>query len=191
MKKATGVVIKVYDKYVCVRTVNGELINVKLKDYTPNIGDIYTGIIYNNSILTTGGILIACIIVVILLGQNIYYYFTPSATVIVDIPPTIQLKVNKWDKIIDVKTFKLSAQKLVKPIKLKSTSINKGLETIITEAKNQKAINDIHIKDKQPITIYISNKDNRIIDLVEFDNYMKHQELEYQINNNGTGTLKK
>lgn len=191
MKKATGVVIKVYDKYVCVRTVNGELINVKLKDYTPNIGDIYTGIIYNNSILTAGGILIACIIVVILLGQNIYYYFTPSATVIVDIPPTIQLKVNKWDKIIDVKTFKLSAQKLVKPIKLKNTSINKGLEAIITEAKNQKAINDIHIKDKQPITIYISNKDNRIIDLVEFDNYMKHQELEYQINNNGTGTLKK
>lgn len=191
MKKATGVVIKVYDKYVCVRTVNGELINVKLKDYTPNIGDIYTGIIYNNSILTAGGILIACIIVVILLGQNIYYYFTPSATVIVDIPPTIQLKVNKWDKIIDVKTFKLSAQKLVKPIKLKNTSINKGLEAIITEAKNQEAINDIHIKDKQPITIYISNKDNRIIDLVEFDNYMKHQELEYQINNNGTGTLKK
>lgn len=191
MKKATGVVIKVYDKYVCVRTVNGDLINVKLKDYTPNTGDIYTGIIYNNSILTAGGILIACIIVVILLGQNIYYYFTPSATVIVDIPPTIQLKVNKWDKIIDVKTFKLSAQKLVKPIKLKNTSINKGLETIITEAKNQKAINDIHIKDKQPITIYISNKDNRIIDLVEFDNYMKHQELEYQVNNNGTGTLKK
>lgn len=191
MKKATGVVIKVYDKYVCVRTVNGELINVKLKDYTPNIGDIYTGIIYNNSILTAGGILIACIIVVILLGQNICYYFTPSATVIVDIPPTIQLKVNKWDKIIDVKTFKLSAQKLVKPIKLKNTSINKGLEAIITEAKNQKAINDIHIKDKQPITIYISNKDNRIIDLVEFDNYMKHQELEYQINNNGTETLKK
>ncbi len=191
MKKATGVVIKVYDKYVCVRTVNGELINVKLKDYTPNIGDIYTGIIYNNSILTAGGILIVCIIVVILLGQNIYYYFTPSATVIVDIPPTIQLKVNKWDKIIDVKTFKLSAQKLVKPIKLKNTSINKGLEAIITEAKNQKAINDIHIKDKQPITIYISNKDNRIIDLVEFDNYMKHQELEYQVNNNGTGTLKK
>ncbi|MEL7598199.1 MAG: hypothetical protein AAGU01_08360, partial [Clostridiaceae bacterium] len=130
-------------------------------------------------------------IVVILLGQNIYYYFIPSATVIVDIPPTIQLKVNKWDKIIDVKTFKLSAQKLVKPIKLKNTSINKGLEAIITEAKNQKAINDIHIKDKQPITIYISNKDNRIIDLVEFDNYMKHQELEYQVNNNGTGTLKK
>ncbi len=191
MKKATGVVIKVYDKYVCVKTVNGELINVKLKDYTPNIGDIYTGIIYNNSILTAGGILIACIIVVILLGQNIYYYFIPSATVIVDIPPTIQLKVNKWDKIIDVKTFKLSAQKLVKPIKLKNTSINKGLEAIITEAKNQKAINDIHIKDKQPITIYISNKDNRIIDLVEFDNYMKHQELEYQVNNNGTGTLKK
>lgn len=184
--------MKVYDKYVCIRTVRGEFINVKLKDYTPNMGDIYTGIIYkNNSMLTTGGILVAGIIAIILLGQNIYYYFTPSATVIVDIPPTIQLKINKWDKIIDVKTFKLSGQKLVKPIKLKNTSINKGLETIITEAKNQKAINDKHIKDKQPVTIYISNKDNRIINLVEFDNYMKHQELKYQVNNNGTGTLKK
>lgn len=191
MKKATGVVMKVYNKYVCVRTIRGEFINVKLKGYTPNIGDIYTGIIYNGgSTLAAGGILVACIIAVILLGQNIYYYFKPSATVIVDIPPTIQLKINKWDKIIDVKTFKSSSKKLVEPLEIKNTYINKGLEAIITEAKNKKVINDKHIKDKRPITIYISNKDNRIIDLVEFDNFMKHQELKYQVNNNGTGTFK-
>lgn len=191
MKKATGVVMKRYDKYVCVRTIRGEFINVKLNSYTPNVGDIYTGIIYKgNAPLAVSGIFVACIIAVILLGQNIYYYFTPSATVIVDIPPTIQLKINKWDKITDVKTFRLSSKKLVESLKIKNTPINTGLAAIITEAKNQKAINDNHIKDKQPITIYISNKDNRVIDLVEFDNFMKHQELKYQVNTNGTGTLK-
>ncbi|MCY6354905.1 anti-sigma-I factor RsgI family protein [Clostridium sp. ZS2-4] len=191
MKKATGVVMKVYNKYVCVRTVKGEFINIKLKAYTPNTGDIYTGAIYNgDSTLAVGGIFVACIIAVMLVGQNIYYYFTPASTVIVDIPPTIQLKINKWDKIIDVKTFKLSGKNLVDPLKLKNKSINTGLEALITEAKNQKTINDYHIKDKNPITIYISNKDNRVIDLVEFDNFMKHQELKYQINTNGTGTIK-
>ncbi|MCY6370202.1 anti-sigma factor domain-containing protein [Clostridium ganghwense] len=191
MKKATGVVVKVDNKYVCVRTLKGEFINVKLKNYTPNIGDIYTSTVYNgNSVMLRRVLFITFIITTILLGQNIYSYFKPSATVIVSIPPTIQLKINKWDKIIEVKGINSSGKKLSNSIKIKNKSLNVGLEEIISTAKTEKFIDAKHLKYKNPVTLYISCKENKVVNLIEFDNFMKHQELTYQVNNNGMGTLK-
>lgn len=186
MKKATGAVVKIYNNYVCVRTVHGDFINLKIKNYTPNVGDIYTGPIYQGKSLNIVLAIVFCLFLsIIFLGKNIYHYFTPTATIIVSIPPSISLKVNKWNKIIDASGINSSGKELYNFIDVKNKPLNEGLQIIIKEAKAQKKITSKHTDEKNPITVYISSKSNKKIDLIKFDNFMEHQELTYQVNING------
>lgn len=190
MKRATGVVIKIYAKYVCVRTVNGEFINLTLKDYTPNVGDIYTGTIYSGTALKrVKAIILISVVLLILFGQNLYFYLIPSATIVVNIPPSIQLKVNKWDRIISVKGLQSSGKNLTDSIKLKNKSLDEGLKLIIETAKSEDVINKKYIANDNSVTIYVCCDENKNIDLIKFDEFMKHESLKYQVNNNGKGTF--
>ena len=82
MKRKTGVVIKVFKNYVSIKTVNGEIFNVKIKDYTPNVGDIYSGnIVHNNSKALKRLIAFAILIISVVFCRNIYIYNKPKAVI--------------------------------------------------------------------------------------------------------------
>ncbi|MGY0374027.1 anti-sigma-I factor RsgI family protein [Clostridium sp. JNZ J1-5] len=190
MKRKTGVVVKVDKDYVCVRTVKGEFFNLKRQSYTPNIGDIYSGALLTPKATVVRRIIgLAIIGLIILFGSNIYYFFTPSASVVLTIPPTIQLKVNKWNKIVSIKPTSTSARNLVAPIKLKNKSIDKGLELIVEEAKKQNIINKNYIDSENMLTIYIAANDDEAIQLINFKSYLKDRKINYRINNNGSEHL--
>ncbi|MCY6484839.1 hypothetical protein OW763_10850 [Clostridium aestuarii] len=192
MKKKTGVVVKVEKNYICIRSVHGQFINLKIKNYTPNIGDIYTGTPYKPKSVTIARVVfILFLIGLIVLGRNIYYYFVPSATIIIKISPTVQIKTNKWDKIISVNGVKRSGKALLENIKIKNKNINEGLELIINEAKSKKIIDEKYIKNKNIITIYISSDNNKFVDLSSFEKFTHNSKLKYQINNNGVATFVK
>ncbi|MFU0825747.1 anti-sigma-I factor RsgI family protein [Clostridium sp.] len=188
MKKKTGVVVKVDKNYVCIRTIHGEFYNVKLQDYVPKIGDIYSGpTAAPNSVRRI--IFIGLIALLILFGRNIYNHFGPSTTVIVSIPPTLQLKVSSLDRIISVKAVHSSSRTLVESLNLKNKSLDKGLEMIFNEAKNQNIINQKYIDNNGTITIYISGKNGKDIDLSTFIKYANERKVDCQVNYDGTDLL--
>lgn len=190
MKRKTGVVVKVDKDYICVRTIKGEFLNLKPQSITPNIGDIYSGPLATPKGLIKRRILFIFILVVMaFIGRSLYQYFTPSASVILTIPPTIQVKVNKWNKIVEAKPTSTSGRNLLKPLDLKHKNLDKGLELIIEEAKNANIVSKNYIESNHVLTIYISSKDNQDINLTNFKSYIKDRKIKYQINNNGSDMI--
>lgn len=188
MKTLTGVVVKVQPKYVSVRTLGGKVFNLSIKNYTPNIGDIYTGRLYKNQALNKfKTIFLTSTLCIILLSIFLYNYFKTTATIIVNMPPSIELKINKWNRTVSSNGLQSSGKKLNNSIKLKNKSLNDSLETLITEAKAKNYIDKKYIDEKKTITIYVSSESNVDLDLTRFDSFMKQQKLKYQVNNNGTG----
>lgn len=192
MKKKTGVVVKVYKRCVCIRTVKGEFIKVKLKNYTPNTGDIYTSIPikYQNTAIISFLVLIL-IISTIYLGKNFYYKHTSAATVIIEIPPIINLKINRYDNVVQADSTYKSGRKILGNINIKNNSINTALKSIIQESKNNKIINEDYQKYGKSVIIYISNSDDKNINLDEFIRFMNKNKIKLKINSNGTAPLLK
>ncbi|KOA18999.1 hypothetical protein CLHOM_27390 [Clostridium homopropionicum DSM 5847] len=188
MKRKTGVVVKVAKEYICVRTVKGEFYNLKPQENTPKIGDIYSSILATPKRLAVRRIIILSLItVLILVSMNIYRYFSSSASVVVSIPPTIQLKINKWNKVISVTPTSTPGRNLVERLDLKGASLEKAIQLILEEAKNKNIINKNYIEGEGSLTIYITNKTKKQQDmnLTNLKNYLKDRKIKYLINNDG------
>lgn len=188
MKLKTGVVVKVDTEYICVRTVKGEFYNLKPKEDTPKIGDIYSGTLATPKRLALRRIIFLSVIaVLVLVGMSIYRYFSVSASVVVSIPPTVQLKVNKWNKVISVTPTSTPGRNLVVNLDLKGKSLENALQSIMEEAKNQNIINKNYIAGESVLTIYITYKTNtnQAINLANIESYLKDRKIKYLINNNG------
>lgn len=186
MKRKTGVVVQVERNLVSVRTVQGEFFNLRLQGEAPNIGDIYTApIAISNSDIIKKLTFIGVIVLILVVGKIIYNHFAPSATVIVNIPPTMQLKVNQWDKIVEAKATRPAGRKLLDSINLKNKSLNKGLEILFEEAKNKKFIDDSYIESNGKITIYISGDNIEDINLFNFVKYARERRVSCQVNYDG------
>ena len=187
MKRKTGVVVKVDRDFVCVRTVKGEFFNLRLQGSTPKIGDVYSGTILTpRSVVIRRFIFIAILAGLIIFGRHIYYYFSSSSSVIINMPPTIQLKVNKWNKIVEARPTSTSGRNLIKELHLKNLSVNKGLELIVEEATKKDIINKNYIDSGHALTVYISGKGEQTINLTSFKSYARDRKLNLQINNKGS-----
>lgn len=187
MKRKTGVVVKVDRDFVCVRTVKGEFFNLRLQGGTPKIGDVYSGTILTpRSVVIKRLIFIAVLAGVVIFGRHIYYYFSSSSSVIINMPPTIQLKVNKWNKIVEARPTSTSGRNLIEALDLKNLSINKGLELIVEEATKKNIINKNYIDSGHALTVYISGKGEQTINLTSFRSYARDRKLNLQINNKGS-----
>lgn len=193
MKRKTGVVVKIAKNHICVRTVKGEFYNLKLQGYMPEIGDIYSApIVTSRSKSTKLILLIISFSIIFVLGKNIYDYFTPSSSVIINISPTIQIKLNKWNKIINIKSQNSSGRKLISSVKLKNKSINRGLQLIFDKAKETNIINKKYMDRGKSITIFVSTKNDSISypDLSPFKEYTKDRNILCNINYDGEDKLK-
>ncbi|KEH98285.1 anti-sigma-I factor RsgI family protein [Clostridium massiliodielmoense] len=191
MKRKTGVVIKVCKNYVSIKTVNGEIFNVKIRDYTPNIGDIYSGnITYQNPKVLRRIIALLIVIIAIVFCRNVYTYHAPKAVITINIPPTIQLKVNNWNKVVNVSATKENGRNLLIGLKLKNLNLNNALEKIIDTAKEKNIINDKYLKNKDNSIIIYTSTNNDSMDLSSFEKYLKDRKLRYKINYNGSDRIK-
>lgn len=184
MKKKTGVVVKADNHSVSIRTVKGQFYDLQLQGETPKIGDIYTGPIIASNFISASRIIFLSAI--LLIGIGIYNYFINTSTVIISIPPTVQLKVNKLDKIIDAKSSSPSGRKLLKAISLKNKSIDNGLKIIFDEAQKQKYIDEDYINSNKAITIYVPDTSSKDLDLTSFVKYAEERKVNCLLNYNGT-----
>ena len=71
----------------------------------------------------------ACLLFVLLGGQRLY--FTPTAEISIDINPSIELSVNRFDQVISVSEFNEDGQALSKSVDIKYKNYVEAIERIL------------------------------------------------------------
>lgn len=140
---------------VTLMTQSGEFIDVKRNKLILEIGSIYTGEIYTKlpfrKLIAT-----AAVFIFFIFGSaEAYAYYTPTSTFIIGGTVDIELKTNKWNKIISVNGLNNEGKELIEETYIKHTSIDNGLQKILETTK--RTFEDVPNNKDLTLTIKDSN----------------------------------
>lgn len=101
----------------------------------------------------------ACLVLVL---ASVRVYFTPVAAISVDINPSLELEINRFDKVINVKGYNVDGENLAIDLELKHKSYTDAIDSILNcESVNQYIEDDLAAVD---ITVVSENiEDNATI----------------------------
>jgi hypothetical protein len=183
MKSSTGVVMQLEKKHAFIMTSTGEFLKVMLDGRAPNIGEVYSGKLAKTIPFYKYTAVAASMLFVLLSGGISYAYYTPTASIEVNINPSIELKVNRWDKILKSVPLNSDGEKVLSTLNIKNKTLNDGLDLIIEEAKKDNFINESYIESGKVITVSVKdNKLDKKLDLSKFEAYAKKNNLNIKIN---------
>lgn len=183
MRNSSGIVMQVDKKYAFIMTEEGEFLKVKMNGTVPAVGQIYEFSSNKKYIpFYKYAAVAASLAFILIFGSVTYAYYTPAASVDISINPSIRLNINRWEKIIKSIPLNDDGQKILASIDIKNKLINDGLNLIIDEAKKDDFINKDYIESGKTITVSIDSKNSKKnIDLSEFENYTKQNNIKIQI----------
>lgn len=75
----------------------------------------------------------ACLAVLLLGGGGYFVYFIPTAAISVDVNPSMELAVNRFDRIISVEGYNTDGDALAKSLDIKFLNYTDALEKILTD----------------------------------------------------------
>lgn len=182
----TGLVLSIQNGTALLVTDTGEFVKVKAFYPYPKIGETYTGILKRESNPIKYVIAAVVLFLIFITGKITYIYYTPVATVNVSINPSIELKINSYDKIIKCSPLNNDGKTLLKNIKLKNKNIDTALILVVDEAKNQKFITANYINEGKTILVKVSSINNsKTLKLENFQRYINKNKINTHINNSG------
>ena len=183
----TGLVLKVENNIATLVTNSGEFVEVLAEKNTPKIGETYSGAIKKeNNFIKYLAAVAAMLIIFIGGGGTAYAYYTPTATVLVSINPSIEIKINRFDKIIKVSPKNTDGETLLKSMELKNRNIDEALMLVVEQAKKDNFINENYIAEGKTISVKISAKDsNKSINIDKFEKVVDENKINTDIDNNG------
>ncbi|AKA68589.1 anti-sigma-I factor RsgI family protein [Clostridium scatologenes] len=189
MESKKGIVISVEKKFVSILTCDGEFLNVYIdkERNIPNIGEEYEGLFTKKGTLSSNlfKYVAACLIFfMILSGGSAYAYYTPVSTIVVNITASLEMKLNRWDRVIDVKALNEDGVKLLKEINIKNNVADKALMEILERSEKDKFINEEYTKENKIVTLNIEGKKD--VDLSGFKKEIDKEKLNLRIDKNGT-----
>lgn len=178
----------------------GEFIEVMVKKQRPEIGQEYTGemVKYNKKFTHFYKIAaVACFLFVLISSSMAYAYFKPVSTIVLTINPSIELKVNRFNKVLKVVGLNNDGKKIINEVNIKNKSIDDALNNILKQAKEDKFINDSYIKADKTVSLDIqgrnvnitSFKENIIKDKINMD-VKVNGEIKEHLNNNNSNKNK-
>lgn len=181
----TGLVLKIEKNAAVLVTNTGEFVKVKTSVKLPKIGETYTGIQKKErnylKYLTTAAVflfIIAC-------GSG-YAYYTPVATIDVSINPSIEMKINRFDRIIKSVPLNADGKVLLKSMQLTNRNIDEALISVVDQAKKDKFITDNYNEQGKTISVKIlANDSKEIINIKNFEQYINKNKINTQVDNNG------
>lgn len=195
MINKTGIVLEIKNRKACIMTPGGEFAEVKILGDSPAIGSTYSGAIAPKLPLFKYIAAAACFILFVTTGSTAYAYYTPVASVVVDINPSLELKVNKWNRIIKASALNADGEKVLDSLSIKNKTIDDGLSMIVEEAERENFINpsnkaDINVSlSIKPLDKASKNKEiigdspENSISLPKFESKLKEKNLSGEINN--------
>ena len=178
-----GVVLSVCKNSSIILTSTGAIINIaptNMDNGEVKLGDIVEGtklktfngklpLIIGASFILALSILIASLV-----------YNNTQSVVILDISGNLTLRVNSFGKVHEVSGGSSATRKIVKAVDINNKSLDKALYDILSYSK------DTGIIDKgSSINIYITNKSINFSKLEDTINFIKGNQINTNINNNG------
>lgn len=126
---------------------------------------------------------IILIIIILLLVSAYYIYSIPYTSVIIDANCSVNLKLNKWNKVINAYGLDTNGNTLLNNTNLKFKNTDDALIIIINKAEADNFIKLSSNDKKSSVTIYISGSP---LELPNFYKEAKSKNYDIQINENGT-----
>lgn len=181
----TGLVLSINKNKAHMVTPSGEFVKVKIKDTIPKVGETFSGELAKDFTIPKLPIVAASLAFMLLFSGTAFAYYTPTSSVIVEINPSIMLKLNMFNRIIDSSPLNDDGETVLKEIKLKNKPVNEGLETIVAEAKKENFINENYVKSDKAVTLYVDSKNDKDLNLQSFEKFMGDSGVKLMINSNG------
>lgn len=178
MADKTGIVMEIKNKKACIMTPGGEFLEVKIKGTVPAIGSAYTSSQVNKIPFYKYAAVAASLVVFISTGGIAYAYYTPTTSVTLD--TSLELKLNRWNKIIKTSPLNKTGEKLLNSLNVKNKNINDGLNLLIEKYENKQG----------KISLDITSEKNKDLDLSNFKDSSKEKKLDVQINYNKSNSTK-
>ncbi|MDK9711499.1 anti-sigma-I factor RsgI family protein [Acidaminobacter sp.] len=108
---------------------------------------------YNNA---TKWVAAAAAVLMITSGAASYAYLNPVATVSLDVNPSIEFRVNSFDKVISVKAMNDDGEQILEELDMKGMDIEKAIEAALDEMVEQKFLDEDD--DKANVMISVMHK---------------------------------
>ena len=168
-----------------IMTSSGQFYKVIIKKYTPKIGETFSGKVKYNNILFYKVASIVALLLIVFAGSSAYAYYTPTTTAVININPSIQIKSNRFDKIIELKALNKDGEKILNEVNIQNKDLNDGLKLIIIQSKKDNFINKNYTVNGKIITLKLVSKNNKMVDLYSFENYIFDCGLSMKVDNSG------
>lgn len=84
----------------------------------------------------------ACLIVLLLGGSGAWLFWTPTATISIDINPSIELQVNRFDRIISVTGYNNDGQELAASLQIQYSGYQEAVERILSDGEITALLSD-------------------------------------------------
>lgn len=133
-----GIIAEINGSSMIVIAKNGDFVKCR-KLPNCNIGDEVNIPAKNmNTVYKRISAVAASFIILAMLSTGVYAYYTPYSYVSVDINPSLELYVNRFDKVIGTHAFNEDGEKLLNASNgLKNKAIDAAMEQILDKAKEQ------------------------------------------------------
>lgn len=181
MNSRTGIVVEIKHKKACIMTPDGEFTEVKIGGAIPTIGSTYTGITYKKLPFHKYIAAAACLVLFTSIGSGAYAYYTPTASVVVNINPALELKLNRWHKIIKTIALNEDGSQLANSIDIKNKDIDTGLTMILEEAERENFINKDETEEEPRVSLNITSSKDISLALPKFEEKASSKKLDVQI----------
>lgn len=191
----TGIIIEINDSNIGILTPSGEFAYVKRNSRSVTMGDLYSEEVFThikkkNINVKKIFLVAASFLLLVLLSSGVFLYNQPVSAITIDINPSIELYVNRWNKIIKVVPLNDDGKNLVNELSIKNLDISNGIEKIYEKCKSENYITEDYKKDKA-INIEVSNLKNHQLDLSKVEKKIENDGINIIIDNNKNKEINK
>jgi hypothetical protein len=131
-----GVIVEIKNNYAVVLSDNGSIIKMKNNNY--QIGEeIKMKNTSKKSKKKIYALAASAASVILLVGTGVYAYTTPYSYVSLDVNPSIEYEVNRFDRVIDATAVNDDGAAIINNLDLENKTIDEAVEETITEINEQ------------------------------------------------------
>jgi hypothetical protein len=146
---AAGIVMEVKQKSAIIMTSDGDFLNVRKPSSAVQIGEEITSAVLESTPAFSWRYAAAAAAIILLLLPFMYFRqaYATVAYVNVDINPSLEIGINRYNKVSVVYALNSDGEALLNTMSLKGLDINSAIGLVISEAKAKSFIRDDKLND--------------------------------------------
>lgn len=80
---------------------------------------------------------VCCAALLLLGGEGYQLYFTEASAISIDVNPSIELSLNRFDRVVEVRAFNEDGERLLSSLSLRNKAYRQAIEELLTSAEVQ------------------------------------------------------